>query len=182
MLGAILDQKTAQRHDKPKKRTKNDPKTLLPAACGVPRGAPGSFGGPKNEPFLAPSKTSVVDVPTCDKNASKKAHETRSMLPPARNRVFGFRAQDLALMDLSFSGFGPPKSSELRPSNLSFEGSIDVTSEELGGPKFSELRSLESPKLRLMCLSSEDLGPPNSLDLRLMDMNCEDLGGPKTLG
>ena len=85
-------------------------------------------------------------------------------------------------MDLSLPGFAPPKSSKLRPINLSFEDSSDLTSEELGGSKFSELRSLESSKLRLMCLSSEDLGPPNSLDLRLMDPNCEVLGGPKTLG
>ena len=33
-------------------------------------------------------KTSVVDIPTCIKNASTKAYKTRFMLPPARNRVF----------------------------------------------------------------------------------------------
>ena len=70
-----------------------------------------------------------------------------------------FWAHDLGLMDLSFAGFGPPKFSELRPTNLSFEDSIDLTSEELGGPKFSELRWMESSKLRLMGLSSEDLVP-----------------------
>ena len=43
-------------------------------------------------------------------------------------------------MDLNFAGFGPPESSELRPINLSFDDSIDQTSEELGGPKSSELR------------------------------------------
>ena len=37
-------------------------------------------------------------------------------------------------------------------------GPINLRSEELGGPKFSELRCMESSKLRLMGLSSEDLG------------------------
>ena len=55
------------------KSAKNGLKTLSPAACGAPRHAPGSPGGPKNGPFLAFSKTSVVDVPTCIKNASKKS-------------------------------------------------------------------------------------------------------------
>ena len=54
-----------------KKRTKNGPKRSRqrPAGCyGTPRAAP---EGPKTEPFLAPSKTSLVDVPTCINNASK---------------------------------------------------------------------------------------------------------------
>ena len=41
---------------------------------------------------------------------------------------------------------------------------------------------MESSKLRLMGLSCEDLGPPNSSDLRLMDPNSEDLRGPKSSG
>ena len=66
--------------------------------------------------------------------------------------------QDLALVDLSFARFRPPKSSELRPINLSFEDSINLW--ELGGPKFSEIRSIleaevDGPGLR-------GLGPKSS--------------------
>ena len=62
-------------------------------------------------------------------------------------------------MDLSFAGFGPPKFSEVRPINLSFEDSIHLSSENFGPPNSSDVRSMESSKLRLMGLSSEDLVP-----------------------
>ena len=103
-----------------------------------------------------------------------------------------FWAHDLGLMDLSFAGFGPPKFSELRPINLSFEDSIHLSSENLGPPNSSDARSMESSKLRLMGLSSENLGPTSSEIkaralktwalplLRSKGPNCEDLGRPKT--
>ena len=86
----ILDRKTAQNNDR-LKRINNGSKTLSPAACGAPRSAPGSPGGPKNGPSLATSQTSVVDIPTCFHNAAKRAYKTRFVLPPARNRVFRAR-------------------------------------------------------------------------------------------
>ena len=65
----ILDRKMAQNNHQLKAYQKW-PKNAL--ASGL-RSASGSPGQPKNGPFLATSKTSVVDSPTCLKNAAEKS-------------------------------------------------------------------------------------------------------------
>ncbi len=60
---------------------------------------------------------------------------------------------------------------------------MGLSSEDvLGALRIWEWPRCQLSKLRLVGLSSEDLGPPNSSDLRLMDPRSEDFGGPKSLG